>query len=209
MDLSIDNHIDHHIRRVKQIEQGSLLVISGPSGVGKGTLVKQVLPQMENLTLSVSMTTRSPRPGEVHGENYFFVSEEEFLGLKAENAFLEAAVYNGNHYGTPKPFVLEQMQAGRDVILEIDVQGAAQVRTNFDYKTIQIFVLPPSHAELKARLENRQTETVEIIDQRLARVAKEIAELPIYDYYIINDSLDRACDDLKAIIRSERLRVRA
>lgn len=205
----MDLKIDDYIQRARQTPQGSLLVISGPSGVGKGTLVKEVLPLVQDLTLSVSMTTRSPRPGEVHGVNYFFVSEEEFLSLKAENAFLESAVYNGNHYGTPKAFVLEQLQAGRDVILEIDVQGAAQVRINCPYKTIQIFILPPSQAELRARLENRRTETAEIIDQRLARVAKEVAELPIYDYFVINDRLDQARDDLSSVIRAERLRVRA
>ncbi|PKL76874.1 MAG: guanylate kinase [Candidatus Melainabacteria bacterium HGW-Melainabacteria-1] len=205
----MDSIIDDYIQRARQKYQGSLLVISGPSGVGKGTLVKAVLPLFHNLTVSVSMTTRKPRPGEVHGHNYFFVSPEEFQTLVREGAFLEHAVYNGHAYGTPRAFVHEQMRAGHDVILEIDVQGASQVRANSQRRTVQIFILPPGQAELKQRLEMRQTESAEVIAQRLAQVAKEVAELPSYDYYIINDQLDRARDDLAAIIRAERLRISA
>lgn len=204
----MDSNIDDYIQRARQKYQGSLLVISGPSGVGKGTLVKEVLPLFQDLTLSVSMTTRSPRPGEVQGVNYFFVTREEFESLTREGAFLEYAVYNGNYYGTPRPFVLEQLRAGRDVILEIDVQGAAQIRSNWGERTIQVFILPPSRAELKKRLELRRTESPEIIAQRLAQVAKEVAELPAYDYYIVNDQLERARDDLAALIRAERLKIR-
>lgn len=204
----MDLNIDQYIERARQTYQGSLFVISGPSGVGKGTLVKQVLPRFNQLTLSISMTTRHPRQGETHGENYFFVQREEFLALSEKEAFLEHAVYNGNHYGTPRAFVHDQLQAGRDVILEIDVQGAAQVRANWQERTVLVFILPPSEAELKTRLESRRTESPEVIAQRLAQVAKEVAELPDYDYYIVNDRLEAATDDLAAIIQAERLKIR-
>lgn len=200
--------IDQYIQRAKETHQGCLIVISGPSGAGKGTLVKEVMPLIEDLTLSVSMTTRTPRSGEEHGRNYFFVSQSEFDSLINEEAFLEHARYNGNSYGTPKTFVWEQLKMGKDVILEIDVQGAAQVWANCPSQTIRIFILPPSQGELRSRLEQRRTETEEIIQQRLAQVAKEVAELPEYDYYIINDELDRATRDLAAIIRAERLKIR-
>lgn len=205
----MDYKIDEYIERVRQKYQGSLFVISGPSGVGKGTLVKEVMPKFLNLTLSVSMTTRSPRPGEIHGENYFFTSRDEFLALTQEGAFLEYAVYNGNFYGTPRAFVLEQLRSGHDVILEIDVQGAAQIRANWSEQTVHVFILPPSEAALKSRLELRRTETPEIISQRLAQVAKEVAEIPVYDYYIVNDQLEPAVDDLAAIIRAEHLKIRS
>lgn len=204
----MDLNIDDYIARARQNYQGNLFVISGPSGVGKGTLVKEVLPLFQNLTLSVSMTTRSPRPGEIHGVNYFFVSRDEFVSQSEKEAFLEFATYNGNHYGTPRTFVYEQLRAGRDVILEIDVQGAAQVRANWGERTILVFILPPSEAALQERLEQRRTESPEIIAQRLAQVAKEVAELPDYDYFVINDQLATATEDLAAIIRAERHKIR-
>lgn len=203
----MDSIIDDYIQRARRNHQGCLLVISGPSGAGKGTLVKEVLPLLQDLTLSISMTTRSPRPGEEHGRNYFFVNRDEFEHMIEQDAFLEYAVYNGNYYGTPRQFVLEQLEAGRDVILEIDVQGAVQVRSKCDQRTVQVFILPPSQNELKTRLEQRRTETSEVIAQRLNRVAEEMAELPNYDYFIINDQLDRAREDLTAIIRAERLKI--
>lgn len=204
----MDLNIDDYIARARQNYQGNLFVISGPSGVGKGTLVKEVLPLFQNLTLSVSMTTRSPRPGETHGVNYFFVSRDEFVSQSEKEAFLEFATYNGNHYGTPRAFVHEQLRAGRDVILEIDVQGAAQVRANWGERTILVFILPPSEAALQQRLELRRTESPEVIAQRLAQVAKEVAELPDYDYFVINDQLATATEDLAAIIRAERHKIR-
>lgn len=203
----MDLQIDQRIQQVRTKHQGCLIVISGPSGVGKGTLVKAVLPRFQDLTLSVSMTTRGPRVGEQQGVNYFFESSDAFQALIKESAFLEYAEYNGNFYGTPQPFVLEQLQMGRDVILEIDVQGAAQIRRNWPNRVVTVFILPPGEAELKTRLEQRRTESAVLIQQRLAKVAKEVEQLPYYDYFIVNDALETAVDDLAAIIRAERLKI--
>lgn len=200
--------IDEQIRRVST-RIGKLIVISGPSGAGKGTLVKAIFPRLKNLTLSVSMTTRTPRPGEKHAENYFFSTRTEFEALIAEAAFLEYATYNGNYYGTPRAFVLEQLRAGQDVILEIDVQGARQIRANWPEQVVQIFILPPSQQVLRERLEQRKTETPEVIDQRLQKFAGELAELEYYDYYVINDKLSEAVEDLVAVIRAEQLSIKA
>lgn len=201
--------IDEQIAGLRQPRHGSLIVISGPSGVGKGTLVKQVMARCPDITLSVSMTTRAPRPGEEHGRNYFFVSPAEFASLVEEQAFLEYASYNHNSYGTPRAFVNQQLQAGLDVILEIDVQGAEQVRQNWQGDAVHLFVLPPSEAELRHRLEERRTETPEVIDQRLAQVTQEVAQLPYYDYYVINEQLEKAVEDVLAILQAQRLRVDA
>lgn len=205
----MNSQIDDYIQHAKQTHKGCLFVISGPSGAGKGTLVKEVLPMFDNLSLSISMTTRLPRNNEEHGVNYFFVEREKFQNLIHEEAFLEYATYNGNYYGTPKGFVWQQLDVGQDIILEIDVQGAMQIKANCPSQTVQIFILPPSQADLKHRLEQRKTESAEVIQQRLDQVAKEMAQLPGYDYFIINDQLDRATHDLAAIIRAERLKIRS
>lgn len=204
MDLNIDQLLQH----VKTKQRGSLIVISGPSGVGKGTLVKAILNQFSNLTLSISMTTRTPRSGEVEGKNYFFTPRNDFEALIQESAFLEHATYNQNYYGTPRAFVMEEIQSGRDVILEIDVQGAEQIRNNWTEPVIEIFVLPPSESDLKKRLEKRQTESESVIQQRLDQVAKEVTQLAYYDYYIINDGLEQAIADLASIIQAERLKIK-
>ncbi len=204
MELNIDQLLQH----VKTKQRGSLIVISGPSGVGKGTLVKAILAQYSDLTLSVSMTTREPRVGESEAKNYFFTSKDDFKALIQENAFLEYATYNHNFYGTPRAFVSEEIQAGRDVILEIDVQGAEQIRNNWTEPVIEIFILPPSEGDLKKRLEKRKTESETAIQQRLDQVAKEVTQLAFYDYFIINDGLEQAIDDLGSIIQAERLKIK-
>lgn len=200
--------IDAHIQQLQNASQANLIVVSGPSGVGKGTLVDQALTRLKNISLSVSMTTRRPRPGEIQGQSYFFSEHAAFETLIAEDAFLEYARYNGNYYGTPKAFVLEALAAGNDVILEIDVQGAEQVRQNWSERMVQIFVLPPSEAILKDRLTRRQTESPEAIAQRLEKVTQECAQLPYYDYYIINDQLTQAVDEMLAIVQAERHKIK-
>lgn len=203
----MDLNIDTYITRARQPGTGKLWVISGPSGVGKGTLVKAVLAQLEQVVLSVSMTTRSPRPGEVEGRNYFFRTREAFEALIQEEAFLEYAQYNGNYYGTPIHFVQEALTQGQDVILEIEVQGGAQVRTKMPEHARGIFVLPPSGAVLEERLRNRQTESEAVIQQRLNRVQEELGYFSEYDYCLINDDLSLAVQQLKSIIQAERLKL--
>lgn len=200
-------NIDGHIQSVRKKVSGKLIVISGPSGAGKGTLVKAAFPKVKHLTLSISMTTRKPRPGEEQGASYYFVSRHEFEALIAENAFLEYATYNNHYYGTPRAFVQEQMHSGKDVILEIDVQGAEQIRKNGANQTVLIFILPPSQQVLKKRLEDRKTETPEVISQRLEAFAGELTQLKHYDYYVINDDLSEAVQDLVSIIRAEQLSI--
>ncbi|MBF2053444.1 MAG: guanylate kinase [Candidatus Sericytochromatia bacterium] len=200
--------IDAHIQQLQSVSQASLIVVSGPSGAGKGTIVNQALQRLHDVRLSVSMTTRPPRPGEVEGQSYFFTDHAHFETLIEHGAFLEYARYNGNYYGTPKAFVMEALQAGQDVILEIEVQGAEQVRQNWAARMVQIFVLPPSETDLKARLTGRQTESPEAIAQRLEKVTQECAQIPHYDYYIINDQLTDAVDDMLAIVRAERQKIK-
>ncbi len=183
-------------------EKGILIVVSGFSGAGKGTLMKELLKNHEGYALSVSATTRDPRPGEVDGVDYFFLGKEEFLRMIGEDAFYEYAEYQGNYYGTPRRYVDEQLDAGRDVILEIDVQGAGSIKKRFP-DTVLIFVTTPSFQELKARLEGRGSETPEKIRGRLSRAAEEAAFMPGYDYILVNDDLQEKTAFLHAIIRAE------
>lgn len=204
MNLNIDTYIAQSL----QPGTGKLWVISGPSGVGKGTLVKALLSEMEQVSLSVSMTTRAPRLGEVEGQNYFFRSREEFESLIAAHDFLEYAQYNHNYYGTPMGFVKEQLAEGRDIILEIEVQGGTQVREKMPDQARCIFVLPPSEAILEERLRNRKTESEAVIQQRLARVKEELTYFSDYDFCIVNDDLTTATQHLKSIIQAERLKIK-
>lgn len=203
----MDLNIDTYITRALQPGTGKLWVISGPSGVGKGTLVKALLSQMEQVALSVSMTTRSPRPGEEEGRNYFFRTREAFESLIQDDAFLEYAQYNGNYYGTPVHFVEASLAQGQDVILEIEVQGGAQVRAKMPEQARGIFVLPPSGDVLASRLRNRKTESEAVIQQRLARVQEELNYFADYDYCLVNDDLSIAVEHLKSIIQAERLKL--
>lgn len=185
---------------------GNLYIISAPSGAGKTSLVKALLQSEVDLSLSVSYTTRAPRPEEVDGRDYHFVSREGFEERLKQGEFLESAQVYGNFYGTSKTWINEALRASRDILLEIDSQGARQVREVFP-ASVSIFVLPPSLQVLEARLRNRAQDSLEVISQRLASARDEISHVGEYDYVILNDRLDRALEDLKCIVRAERLRV--
>jgi guanylate kinase len=185
---------------------GNLYIISAPSGAGKTSLVKALLQSEVDLSLSVSYTTRAPRLEEVDGRDYHFVSQEGFEERLKQGEFLESAQVYGNFYGTSKTWINEALRASRDILLEIDSQGARQVREVFP-ASVSIFVLPPSLQVLEARLRNRAQDSLEVISQRLASARDEISHVGEYDYVILNDRLDRALEDLKCIVRAERLRV--
>ncbi len=179
-------------------ERGRLFVISGPSGVGKGTLVSR-LAEEPGIWVSVSATTRDPRPGEVDGSDYFFMDRDAFLDKAAAKGFIEWAEYSGNCYGTPKDTVEEHLEAGEDVILEIEVQGALQIKEQLPEARL-VFVLPPSLEVLEERLRGRGTETEEVIQRRLATARLELDEKMKYDYQLVNDDLDEAFHALKTYI---------
>ncbi len=187
-------------------ERGILAVVSGFSGAGKGTLMKELLRRYDNYALSVSATTRPAREGEVHGREYFFVTEEEFERLIREEQLIEYAKYVKHFYGTPKRYVLEQLEAGRDVILEIDIQGALKVKTQFP-DTLLLFVTAPDAAELRRRLAGRGSENEEVIRERLARAKEEAAGIGSYDYLLINDDLDACVEEMHHIIQAQHARV--
>ena len=192
---------------MNQSREGLLLVVSGPAGVGKGTLDKALLERHQDMKLSVSATTRAPRPGEIDGVHYFFKTEEEFKTMIERNEFLEYMhVFQTNYYGTPRSFVEEQLSRGIDVILEIDVQGAMKVKKAFP-NAVMIFIAPPSMAELKSRLIGRNTETLEQIEKRFATAEKEIAMLPEYEYVVTNDVVEMAVNRMEAIITAEKYKV--
>lgn len=185
---------------------GELFIVSGPSGAGKGTICRKVLEEKKDIALSVSATTRAPREGEVDGVNYYFIDKEEFEKRIAEGGFLEYAEVFGNFYGTPKQNVMEKLEAGNDVLLEIDVQGAAQIKKNFP-EGIFVFILPPTLAELRNRLEKRGTDSAEVIEKRLSMAMSEIREMFKYDYFVVNDDLEEAVALTKAIVDAEHSRV--
>lgn len=192
---------------MNQSREGLLLVVSGPAGVGKGTLDKALLERHQDMKLSVSATTRAPRPGEIDGVHYFFKTEEEFKAMIERNEFLEYMhVFQTNYYGTPRSFVEEQLSRGIDVILEIDVQGAMKVKKAFP-NAVMIFIAPPSMAELKTRLIGRNTETLEQIEKRFATAEKEIAMLPEYEYVVTNDVVEMAVNRMESIITAEKCKV--
>ncbi len=188
-------------------QEGLLIVLSGPSGVGKGTVCKQLRQKMASLTYSVSATTRAPRQGEVDGVNYFFKQREEFEKMIEQNEFLEWAKYVDNYYGTPHSFVKEQLRAGQDVILEIEVQGAMQVRERVGKDGIFIFLVPPNVEELKRRILERASETDESLMKRMQVMEREMKLIQHYDYCVVNDDLLLACDQIEAIINAEHCRV--
>lgn len=184
---------------------GKLFIISGPSGTGKGTICKEVATDTD-IVLSISATTRSPRKGEEDGINYYFLSKKEFVERIEAGGFLEHAQVYGNYYGTPKENVMECLASGKDVLLEIDMQGAMQVKDNYP-DGIFIFILPPSMKELRKRITGRGTESKEAIDLRLSQTLKEIEYIDQYDYCVVNGKLDEAVKRVKAIILSEHSRV--
>lgn len=187
-------------------KRGILLVVSGFSGAGKGTLMKELIRRYENYALSISATTRAPREGEQDGREYFFRTKEEFEKMIAEDALIEHACYVENYYGTPRAYVEKQLAAGRDVILEIEIQGALQIKERFP-DTLLLFVSPPDAKSLKTRLIGRGTESMEVIESRLKRAAEEADGIEKYDYFIINDDLDTCVEQVHQIIQGEHSRV--
>ncbi|MCI6921166.1 MAG: guanylate kinase [Lachnospiraceae bacterium] len=179
--------------------KGILIVVSGFSGAGKGTLMKKLMEEYDNYALSISMTTRNPRPGEEDGREYFFVTKEQFEEKIGQDGLIEYANYCGNYYGTPRAYVEQQLEAGKDVILEIEIQGALKIREKFP-TALQLFVMPPSAKELRRRLIGRGTETQEVIDQRMHRAMEEAQGIEQYDYIVINDQLEECVKELHAII---------
>ena len=185
--------------------KGVLLVISGFAGTGKGTLVKALLDRYDNYALSVSATTRQPREGEQEGVHYFYKTKEEFQKMIEQGELVEYAQYVGNYYGTPKAYVEEQLQKGKDVILEIEIQGALKIKERFP-DTLLLFLLPPDADTLEARLKGRGSETEDVIAQRLARAVEESQYIDQYDYLIINDVLETCVETTHQIIQAEHFR---
>ena len=180
--------------------QGILVVVSGFSGAGKVTLMKELLKRYDNYALSISATTRAPREGETDGKEYFFVTKEQFEKMRDERKLVEYAQYVNNYYGTPKEYVEQKMAEGKDVILEIEIQGALKVKKRFP-DALLLFVTPPSAEELRRRLVGRGTETLEVINARLARAAEEASGMEAYDYLLINDDLDRCVEEMHQLIQ--------
>ncbi len=188
------------------MERGMLIVLSGPSGTGKGTVCKALLNRLNDISLSISATTREPRTGEIHGKHYFFTKREEFEDRIGRGEFLEYANVFSNYYGTPKSFVDEMLASGKDVLLEIDVQGALKVKENSP-DGVFIFLVPPSMAELEKRIRSRGTESEEKIRERLGKAGAEMDLMDKYDYVIVNDEVDHVVDRIECIINAERHRV--
>lgn len=191
---------------VNECEKGNLIVLSGPSGAGKDSIIRELKNYYHNFWVSVSMTSRAPRGEEVDGIDYFFVSKEEFEKHIKNNDFLEYAMYNDNYYGTPKSKINDFLDQGKDVILEIEIQGALKIKEEFP-EAIFIFIMPPSMGELVRRLKKRNTEDTEKIIKRFKKAYQQINYYNNYNYVVINDDLDTAVRKVEAILVSERLRV--
>ncbi len=183
-------------------EKGLLVVVSGFSGAGKGSIMKRILQKYDNYALSISATTRDPRPGEMDGQDYFYKTQKQFEKMIDKDELIEYASYQGNYYGTPKAYVEKQLNSGKDVILEIEVQGATKVKELLP-DTVLIFVTPPSAAELRDRLTKRATESADQIRGRLRRAVVEAEYMPTYDYILVNDDLETAVTELDEIVRAE------
>ena len=188
-------------------KKGILIVVSGFSGAGKGTLMKELLKKYpDDYALSISATSRKPREGEQEGVEYFFKTREEFEKMIEEEELVEYAQYVGNYYGTPKAYVEEQLEAGKDVILEIEIQGASKIKEKFP-QTVLMFVTPPSAEELKNRLVERGTEDMETIERRLSRAVEEAEGIEAYDYLVVNDILELCVEEMHQIISNEHTRI--
>ena len=192
---------------VKNKKEGVLLVISSPSGTGKTTICKKLLEYDKNIHLSVSVTTRKKRKNEVEGIDYYFKTKNDFLTLKSQNSFIENALVFENYYGTLKSEVLEQLENGIDVLIDIDWQGTRQITQAMKGNLIKIFLLPPSIDELKKRLSNRNSDSVEEINFRMSRALKEIKHYDEYDYVLVNNNLDETFQQIVKILESERLKL--
>ena len=184
-------------------KKGQLIVVSGPSGVGKGTMLREYVKGRESVRYSVSATTRAPRPGEENGKDYYFLTKEEFLNRVEQGNILEYAQYNGNFYGTPKDMVEQALAQGQDIILEIDVQGALHVKEKSP-GALLVFIMPPSGEELRQRLIGRQTEDEATINKRLAIAQEEMAQVQEYQYVVVNDNLDQAVAQFNHIVEANR-----
>ncbi|MGH0296562.1 guanylate kinase [Sinorhizobium meliloti] len=191
---------------IKIARRGLMLVISSPSGAGKSTIARNLLEADPDLSISVSVTTRSRRPSEIEGRHYFFKSIREFEALRATDSLLEWAEVHGNYYGTPRDAVEKAMGEGRDMLFDIDWQGAQQLQEKMAGDVVSIFILPPSMAELQSRLHRRAEDSEEVIATRLANSRAEIQHWREYDYIVVNDDLDRAFSSVRAIVEAERLR---
>ena len=189
------------------MKRGLLLIISGPAGSGKGTVISELMKSSDDFRYSVSATTREPRPGEVDGESYFFVSREQFEDKIARGEMLEYAEYVGNLYGTPRDAVEAALDAGRHVILEIETQGALQVMKRCR-DAVSVMILPPDGKTLRARLEGRGTESRDVIERRMETARREVSKLGMYDYLVVNenDSAKKAADDIKKIVEAELMK---
>lgn len=186
---------------------GFLLVLSGPSGSGKGTVSQAIMKENKEIVFSTSVTTRTPRPGEVNGENYFFVSKTKFEQMVEKDELLEHAFVHTNYYGTPRQFVFDQIENGEIVLLEIDVQGALQIKKKYK-EAVFIFLIPPTMEELRNRLVKRDTESEEEINTRFKNAFRELDFVGEYDYFVINDKVSQAVIDIENIIAAEKLRVK-
>lgn len=189
------------------MSKGFLLVLSGPSGSGKGTVSEALMKENDEVIYSTSVTTRTPRPGEVNGENYFFATMDEFEEMVRNDELLEHAFVHTNYYGTPKEFVFKEIEKGEIVLLEIDVQGALQIKEKYK-EAVFIFLLPPTMDELKNRIVKRGTESEEDINTRFSNAFKELDFVGEYDYFVVNDEVDQAVRDIENIIAAEKLRVK-
>lgn len=187
------------------LQKGLLVVVSGPSGTGKGTVCKKLLSQRDTVKYSVSATTRKPREGEIEGKNYFFVTEKKFLDMLDNDALIEWDKYCDNYYGTPKAYVDSCLEDGFDVILEITVEGALEIKYKYP-ECVLIFLLPPSLEELRRRIEKRGTECCDIIEKRLKQASSELKLVSKYDYLILNDSVDSAVSNIEKVLDAERLK---
>ena len=184
-------------------KKGILIVLSGFSGAGKGTVVKNLMKKYDEYVLSISMTTREPREGEQDGVEYFFRTREEFEKTIALNGLIEYAEYCGNYYGSPRAYVEENLEAGRNVILEIEIQGALKIREQYP-ESLLLFITPPNADELKRRLVGRGTETMEVIEERLSRAVEESEGIEAYDYIVVNDQLDECVEEVHRLVNDAR-----